>query len=363
MLDSAQGDIVRLEVGVAAIDQAHDLEKQWRNLEAIWQPNVFLSWLWIGTWLNCQQPDGLLVNVRDGETLVALGVFGRIRDKALLHQTGIEAQDQVWIEYNGLIAEPELGTPALLAVVRTLLSKKECSVLHLSMLPSAVGIALLASLPHARVYQRVVGWQRDLLALRSKGQTILDALSSNTRQQVRRSLRRYEGRYGTVSVQRVSTPLDAIAALREAGTWHRSRWPDSGFRNPAFIEFHETLLKRGLDHGQVRVYRVAFGDITIGVFYYLCDRHAVRFYLQGVRPEADGKLKPGLTAHCLLMQHFLDEGWDSYDFMGGDSQYKRQLADEHTEFLTLRVHNGGLSHRLADAARAIRDRLSKDESA
>jgi CelD/BcsL family acetyltransferase involved in cellulose biosynthesis len=232
------------------------------------------------------------------------------------------------------------------------------------MLPADAGEALLGALPHGRVYQAVTGWERDLATLRSRGHSVLEGLSSNTRAQVRRSIRRYEARDGALSLRRAQSLAEAREAWELAGTWHRARWPDSGFNNPQFMNFHATLLKRGFDHGAVRLYRVAFGDETIAVCHYLCEGGAlgeggtVRFYLQGVRPEADGHLKPGLTAHCVLMQHFLDEGWDSYDFMGGDSRYKRQLADRRREFLSLRVHDGSARQRLRDVARALRTRLN-----
>jgi CelD/BcsL family acetyltransferase involved in cellulose biosynthesis len=342
---------------ITPLDAARDLAAQWRDLETRAAPNTFLSWLWMGTWLDCYRPDGYLVSVHAGGSPIALGLFAQRDNVCLLHQTGIKAQDQIWIEYNGLLAEPGQEAPALLVAAQAMLTNPHCSMLHLSMLPEGVGHAVLSAFPSARIYQLVTGWQRDLASVRRQGGGILDALSANTRAQVRRSLRGYERRYGSASVERLETLEDALDAWREAGDRHRARWQDSGFRNPAFTDFHERLLKHGLDHGNVRLYRVAFGDTTVGVFHYLCDRGTVRFYLQGVKPEGDSKLKPGLTAHCLLMQHFLDDGWDNYDFMGGDSQYKRQLADRRTEFMTLRIHDGSMGHRLADVARGLRDRL------
>ena len=102
--------------------------------------------------------------------------------------------------------------------------------------------------------------------------------------------------------------------------------------------------------------RVSAGSRTVGVFFYLLAGETVYFYLQGVQPETDSKLKPGLMSHALLMQHFLERGASVYDFMGGDSQYKRQLADRTTSFMVLHWHNGALRFRLEDAARALRNR-------
>ena len=103
-------------------------------------------------------------------------------------------------------------------------------------------------------------------------------------------------------------------------------------------------------------FRLAFGGQVIGVFHFLIRRGCAYFYLQGVREETDGKLKPGLTAHCLLMQHMLEAGFDSYDFMGGDSQYKRQLADQRRGFTIQRRHSGAWRFRLEDGLRELKRR-------
>jgi len=347
-----------LEARVSPIPPAADLEERWRELEARVTPGAFLGWLWVGSWLECYAPRGVLIEVHDaGGRTAALGLFAVAGRQGLLHQTGDEARDQIWIEYNGLLADDNARWDALATAVRALLRETPCREAHLSMLPATLGEALRDALRHVRVYQEVTGWERDLAALRRQGRSVLEGLSSNTRQQVRRSIRGYQARDGGLSVRRAETLDEALEAWELAGEWHRARWQDSGFANPEFARFHTLLLKRGFDHGAVRLYRVAFGTETIAVCHFLCDGGTARFYLQGVRPEADGRLKPGLTAHSVLMQQFLDEGWDSYDFMGGDSQYKRQLADRRTRFLTLRVHDGSVGHRLRDVARGLRARI------
>jgi CelD/BcsL family acetyltransferase involved in cellulose biosynthesis len=339
------------------LDSCDALMEQWQALERRTAPGIFLSRLWVETWLETHRPEGLAVEFRHEGGGLALGLFG-IRDRcAYLHQTGDAGRDQIWIEYNGMVGDAALQVPALEAAIKSLTARPDISEAHLSMLPSAVGEALMQSLPRARIYQRVVGWARDLKGLRERGIPLLDALSPNTRYQLRRSRRRYEARFGPLFVEEAKSLDDAEDAWQQAGQWHRARWADSGFINPAFLDFHQRLLKRGFDHGVVRIYRVGFGSETIAVLYLLCDAGRAYFYLQGVRSETDGHLKPGLTAHWALMQTLMDEGWDTYDFMGGDSQYKRQLADQRIEFLSLRIHDGSLRQRGRDLLRDLRNRF------
>ncbi|GAB5415430.1 MAG: hypothetical protein Cons2KO_30330 [Congregibacter sp.] len=288
---------------------------------------------------------------------MALAVIAKHRHVALLHQTGLAAQDQIWIEYNGLLAKPDHQVDSLIAITKAITEESDVSCFHLSMLPADYGTPLLDAFPYSRVYQEVTGWKRDLQAIRSCGSTVLNALSPNTRYQVRRSIRRYEQCYGTPRIEEMGSQSAAERAWNEASIWHKQRWSDSGFNNPEFSAFHCNLQKCGLDHGITRIYRVICGNETIGIFYFLSDGKVARFYLQGVKRERDAKLKPGLTGHCLLMQHLLDEGWDEYDFMGGDSQYKRQLADVKTRFVSVRVHDGSRTEQFLDSMRKLRNRV------
>lgn len=360
-----QGNIAsthRYSVDFLHAESIKDLRTDWRLLERQIRPGMFLSWHWLNSWLETLSEDPLTVKVRRRNQLVALGLFGTHTERrhgllkskiAYLHQTGRPAEDQIWIEYNGLLASPEHRIPATQAVVTALLASGYCDEVHLSMLPAECA---LPEHRHGRTLEEVSGFIRNLAALREQNTSVLEGLSSNTRYQVRRSLKRYTELYGTPSVCAAGTRAEATAMFREADTLHQQRWTDSGFKNPTFVAFHETLLKRGFDHGNVQLFRVAFGNHVIGIFHYLCDNGRACFYLQGVRSESDGKLKPGLTGHSLLMQHFLETGYDSYDFMGGDSQYKRQLADRQQNFVIQRRHNGHWRFCTEDMFRSLKQR-------
>ena len=80
----------------------------------------------------------------------------------------------------------------------------------------------------------------------------------------------------------------------------------------------------------------------------------VYFYLQGVSYEADNKLKPGLVAHSLITQYYLNKGMNLYDYMGGYSQYKTQLAAHSTDCYTLSIQRPRLKFKLENLAQKIK---------
>ncbi len=345
------------------------IEADWRRLEAAIEPRFFRSWTWIGTWLELTTATVVTARVFRGDHLIAIGLFGVTTETrhgvlrsrvAHLHQSGKVEEDQPWIEYNGLLADSSDQHAALTAVVATLFEDGYCDEVHLSMLEDRENCgSAMASLAafSPRVMLSETGRWRDLAASREAGVRVVERLSANSRQQLRRGLRRYSELHGEAWIDTANDADEAVTMLHEAGMWHSQRWSDSGFTNPMFVRFHEGLIKRAFDHGSVGLYRVRFGEHSVGVFYFLFDAERAYFYLQGVRKEPDTKLKPGLVGHLLLMEHFLDYGMAEYDFMGGDSQYKRQLADRETAFLSLRLHRGDLRFRFEDRLRRIKNRF------
>ena len=90
------------------------LRDDWLDLEGRASPTVFLSWQWLGHWLHIYQPNAWVLRVKEGSRLIGLGLVVEIEERRhgvikshclRLHQTGHKLLDQIWIEYNGFLAE------------------------------------------------------------------------------------------------------------------------------------------------------------------------------------------------------------------------------------------------------------------
>jgi CelD/BcsL family acetyltransferase involved in cellulose biosynthesis len=69
------------------------------------------------------------------------------------------------------------------------------------------------------------------------------------------------------------------------------------------------------------------GNERIGALYCFVHRGKVYFYQSGFRYSSDGKMKPGLLTHYFSIRYCLKRPeLNEYDFLAGDSQYKRSLA-------------------------------------
>ena len=356
----------------SSLESPEALARDWSALERVVRPSFFLSWNWISVWLEVYRPRADVLRVRrDGET-VALALLVRGHDRRHaglltsrtlhLHQTGLEPEDQIWIEYNGMLTTEAGRAPVYRATMRFLVE-------HYpdwdEFVIGAVREEDAALLDDAAAVHRHDLWTApcygiDLADIRRRDSAYLDTLSRNTRYQIRRAVRLYEEQ-GALSIRRPQDTDEAVERFREIGPLHLARWGggagQSGFANPEFMAFHEALIRRHWDEGNVDVIHIRCGEELISAFYNLRYQGSVYFYLSGVRRETDPRLKPGLVGHALCIQEYLDAGADFYDFMGGGERYKSSLGQLHQQLVKSALQRPRLRFRLEGLARAAKHRL------
>ena len=330
---------------VTPLGSSDSLALEWQELEAQATNEFFLSWLWIKTWLEVFTPAVFVLRVMAGEQLVAMALLSNsvevrhkwLRSKVLrFHQTGIPAQDQLWIEYNDLlVASDHIGKV-----------EQACIDFLQAQVPGWDELVLGAStesrlqhFSHEQLHKHTL-WSApcygvDLAELRQQGQEYLPSLSKNTRAQLRRARRDAEA-MGDLRFVKVAHTEQALAAFTDIGQLHQQRWGDaSGFSNPAFVLFHQTLIRRAMPAGAIEFFRLELdGKLVAGLYNFLY-RGKVYFYLSGIEYNSFDSIKPGMLCHAECIQAHLSTGSNFYDFMGGDAQYKRSLATQSARLYTV----------------------------
>jgi len=361
----------RLQVVRYPVADLERLEALWRDLEGRASPTVFLSWQWLGHWLAVYELQAQVLEVTEGGRVVGLGIVvqteerrhGVLRSNCLrLHQTGHRQQDQIWIEYNGFLAEQGMEASVAAACLKHL-----CN--DMPQWDEFIVGAIDAE--EARHYAELTGlfahlrWEApcygvDLDALRRGGQHYLDTLTRNTRYQINRSHRLYEA-WGAVELVRPNSAEEAVAIFDSIGPLHLNRWgagPDqSGYANPDFVRFHRSLIQDQWASGGVDLVSVKAGDDMIASFYNLLYDQKVYFYLGGMKTEPDNRYKPGLLGHSLCIEDYRHHGFHYYDFMGGDERYKTQLGSLHKQLVQVSLQRDRFKLKLEDVMRKARNRL------
>lgn len=351
------------------------LGTEWQDLESRAQAPVFLSWQWIGHWLAVYRPRAHVLKVWEDDRMVGAGIVvesdelrhGMLRSRCLrLHQTGRRVLDQIWIEYNGFLAESGRDLEVAVACLDYLCTEMggwDEFVVGAILEEEAETFARHTGL-HQHIRWKAPCYGVDLNQLRNSGQKYLDTLSRNTRYQIRRSQRLY-GERGAVTLVRPENLGDALAIFDRIGPRHLRRWgagPDqSGFANPDFVRFHRQMICEQWPSGGVDLVSLRVGDDEVAGFYNLLYRQVVYFYLGGIVAEDDNRLKPGLLGHSLCIEDYRNHGFRYYDFMGGDERYKQNLGQCHGNLVQISLQRNRFKLRLESAVRKARRRWLGEE--
>ena len=332
-----------IRIGVIPLGEARDLPAQWLDLQARSRHSFFLSWCWISRWLGILPPtaDPLVLTAHRGRELVGLAILvrnklrrhGFVTSKALyLHESGDPAIDDIMIEHNGILASCGIETEVWRQVLETLVVDEiiEWDEFCLAGITGGCPIPGMDDYPGLRVEKHTrPAYRIHLEKFRGGDRDYLSGLGKNTRARIRKAIRHYgEDELRLESADSRDCCHSWLAELRNL---HQDHWQRKGqngaFSNPAVIRFHENLIDDCFDTGTIELLRISAGPTLLGYLYNFVYEGHVYFYQSAFtyeRPE----LSPGLLCHYLAIEHYIDRDARVYDFLAGDSRYKRSLASE-----------------------------------
>ncbi len=331
--------VTQVQVSLNQMPSLDELRKQWLALEdRSNNQNIFLSWAWIHTWLKTYQAQCRLLVIDRGSECIGLALLvateqkrhGCLRSRVWrLHQTGVEAQDQIWTEYNGLLCALENREQASAAAMDYLLQAEDWDEFWTGAADEYLIAGLNKSELHCHEMARLPTYQVDLKTIRASGKSYLEQVSRNLRYQVRHAGKLYAAE-GELSFEIAGSAGEASDFFNAIKPLHIERWGGgnngSGFVNEEFTRFHLSLITDYWHTGLIQLCRLSVGGQPLAFLYNFVYGRQVFFYLSGVKKESSSKLKPGLLCHSLCIQDNLEKGFDTYDLMGGDMEYKRRLA-------------------------------------
>lgn len=182
-------------------------------------------------------------------------------------------------------------------------------------------------------------------------ETYLGGLSSKTRMRARQEMRKASQ---SGAVLELAGPADVASSFADLVRLHQARWEAEGkpgcFAAPRFTRFHERLLQEWSAPERVVLARLAHDGGAIVVLYGFVTAGKFDLYQLGVG-TADGTSmhSPGMAANLLLMERLVQDGVARYDFLRGDSAFKRSLTGELAELVMLGATRVNLRVLLARA--------------
>ena len=334
------------------------LQADWTTLEARSDASIFQSWTWIKSWLDALpiSVEIYRLSVWHGEDLVGMGLFGKkaqtrhklIRSRMLwLSESGYPDIDTLTIEHNNLLISRGWENSVWPAAIDELMKHQhEWDEIRISGITNTRSLASINQhaqarglIPHTE-FSKPYFWV-DLEGMRLGQGEYLNALSRNTRQQIKRSMKLYEEK-GRLELSLAGSDEQALSYLDQLKQLHQAYWNKKGYAGAFSTEFtnhfHRNLVTNGFANNQIQLIKVTAGEATVGILYNFIYQNQVCNYQAGLVYDVNTKLKPGLVCHALAIEMNIAMGNKSYDFLMGESQYKRSLStqDDMMYWLTLR---------------------------
>jgi len=161
--------------------------------------------------------------------------------------------------------------------------------------------------------------------------------SANARQQFRSLMRKAEK--AGVSLQLAKTKLEARDYLKELADLHTLRWQAVGkngaFSSQKLIQFHTSVAEKLVPKEEAYLSRLSVGGKPLALLYGFRVNDKFDFYQSGIALEdkAGPVKQPGILAHLLMMRALAEKGVTTYDFLAGDSDYKKRLASAEQDLI------------------------------
>jgi hypothetical protein len=188
----------------------------------------------------------------------------------------------------------------------------------------------------------------DLEKVRSNNNDYLALLSKNRRSQIRRSIKEYE-KMGAIRVQIAENLGDALQILDELIQLHQLRWTNRGqpgaFATEFRINFDKELISRRFKYGEIRLIRVSAGDHVIGCLYNLVYKGNVVFNQGGFNYIPGNYYIPGFVCNYFAITHYAKIGFNTYDFLEGEQEYKKILSTDHYEYQNVIVRKKNMKYK------------------
>ncbi|NQY35797.1 MAG: GNAT family N-acetyltransferase [Alteromonadaceae bacterium] len=320
------------------LSDKHQIAEKWQDLEKRSSCSVFLSWLWISHWLDLVNEDIFIVESYQNEQIVGLGfivettrrVFGVIPIKQWwLHRCGDPHKDQIWIEYNDFLLDKRFSEIVRKEIIEFLHTREFAGQEFIvGLLKNNLVETFFHKTKKMRSIMDVKGYLVDFKKIKVDYSS--DVLSKNTRYQIRRSKKLLEQK-GELSFKVVSEPTEIALLAPEIASLHIKRWQGctegSGFTNVIFEKFHREMMIDD-DNKVIQISVLSLNNKDLGYLVNYVYQGDVFFYLSALTIEADEKIKIGLVLHSEAIQYYVNQKYKTYDFLGGEAQYKRSLSDQ-----------------------------------
>jgi tetratricopeptide (TPR) repeat protein len=346
-----------------------EIRKNWDVVyEADPQAQFFLSWVWLSGWLKMWQEPWFILAAKPSPHASSYVAFFPLKFR-VVRQDGGPLYTQLCMagnsiaDYTGLISLPEYEQEAIPAFAAYLKQQLTWSIFHLkNFLETDTRMSLFLRSFSGESFEFEQSFEENnqdgidnytcpYVPLAEDWERYLQtALGSNTRQKIRRFLRKIEGsnefQITHVNADNLERHIEILLSL-----WH-SKWESKKGSNCGIIMASLRAMLRHCFENECLYFPVLWkGDKPIGAIANFMDvsRKSMLFYITG-RDETFKNPPPGLVLHAYAIRDAIQNGFKVYDFLRGNEAYKFSFGakERHIKHIVVKRKSGINQNRKLD---------------
>lgn len=320
-------------------DQFQEARDDWLRVYASDDTaQIYLSWGWMAQWLPLIEKQWFILAAKVSPSAGQYVAFFPMRARTHLSRSGgffteLAMAGNRFADYTGFICDPSFRKSAIAAFGKHLNGMNWAVINFESVRASAADMkTMLRCFPNLDFSvepRSMVNPGTDIdnsicpyADLPDDWDQYLAGLSANTRQKLRKLLRKVENDPELQISHATSETIDRdIETLLK---FWKAKWAEiKGDKMPSLEGNLRHMLKLAFEHDMLLLPVLYDGDRAVGVHGLLIDheKKALNF-LVGSRDPDFTNPQPGLALHAHTIRHGIGQGFTKYDFLRGNEPYK-----------------------------------------
>jgi tetratricopeptide (TPR) repeat protein len=328
-------------------DEFARLRERWDHLyETDGEAQFFLSWAFISTYIKRFEGAWFILAACPGPVGSPYVAFLPMRLSTQLDKKTGQVHNEIYMagnyaaDYTGILCAPEYASRAIPALARHLKTmywaklhldnlRMSAQRLRLFLQPLADDRFTIRGLSQINTADGIDNSRCPYIDLPDSWDRYLAQLSSNTRQKLRRLLRKVED-----SDEFRITEADASTVKRDIEIlleFWRVKWAArKQGRMPGLLRSNRLVFKNAFATGVLYLPVLWHRDQPLGALAFFVDtvKRTMLFSMAG-RDETSDVIPSGLVLHAYSLRRAIQQGFRTYDFLRGNEAYKYSFgADE-----------------------------------
>ncbi|MGJ3238988.1 MAG: GNAT family N-acetyltransferase [Anaerolineae bacterium] len=327
-----------------SIDTFEALQSEWNDLlKRSITDTPFSTYEWQVNWWQTYHPGELwILTVRDDDNIlrgIASFFIEEQEGKRAVHFIGCEDVT----DYLDFLIDRDHSEAVYQALAQALVDHKDkYDQLDLCNIPAqSPTYTDFPAVLDTQGYQTTTRVQEvcPVVSLPDSFDAYLELLDKKQRKEVQRKLRRAQGAGDSLSWYIVSDEHDLDAEIDKFLTLMANSHPEKAafLENQSHVNFFKRIVPAAAQAGWLQMNFLEVMGEPVAAYVNFDYNNQILVYNSGLEPNRAQALSAGIVLLSYNIQHAIETGRTSFDFLRGDEQYKYKMGGQDTEIYNLQA--------------------------